>query len=111
MKKPITRRYRILVSLVVMLISGVSAHASSQWPFPSEAYPRDVAYVNYLLTRMAEDPRFNSAEKTPDAELHKQIGSKDNPVADQLISNRESIAGQEQYDYWPPLSRKVVFDD
>ena len=75
MKKIISRRYRILISLVVLLISGVSAHASSQGPFPSEDYPRDIAYVNYLLTRMAEDPRFNNTEQTSDAELNKQIGS------------------------------------
>jgi hypothetical protein len=108
MKKIISRRYRILISLVVVLISGVPAGAFSQGPFPSEAYPQDVAYVNYLLAHMAEDPRFNNSEKTPDAELDKQIRYKDNPGTDQLISNQGFIDDQEPYDYWPTVSANVV---
>jgi hypothetical protein len=111
MEKIISRRYRILISLVTLLISGVPTHASSQGPFPSEAYPRDVAYVYHLLAHMAEDPRFNNSEKTPDAELNKQIGSRDNLVTDPLISNQGFIDDQEPYDYWPTVSANVVADN
>ena len=110
MKKLISKRYRIHISLVTVLISGVTAHASSQWPFPCEPYPRDVAYANYLLTRMAEDPRFNNAEKTSDAELQKQMGFKRKPVTDQLRLKLDFLDDHEPYDYWVPLSKDAVTD-
>lgn len=105
MKKIISRRYRILVSLVTVLISVVTAHASSQWPFPCEPYPQDFASANYLLLRMAEDPRFNNTEKTSDAELHIQMRSRCNAVTDQLMLKQITLDDHEPYDYWAPLRK------
>ena len=108
MKKIISRRYRIFISLFTLLISGVPAQASSQWPFSCESSPRDVAYSNYLLPRTAEDSRTNNIEKTSGTELHKQMGSKRNLVKDQLMSNQGSFDDHESYDYWEPYSQNMV---
>jgi hypothetical protein len=94
MKYQIFRRTLLHLSLITVLFASGQVHASDQWPFPYETYPRDVVYVQYELQKISEDPKFNKEkELEPEPLFLKEIVSKSD--SDQY---REVY---EHYDYWP----------
>ena len=101
MKYTILKGNLIIVGMLTVLFASGQAH-STQWPFPHEAYPKDVIYYSYLLQGTAEDSRFNNAEKILDVRSIEVEGSQNQPETDRAGSKHQHQTDYETYGYCAP---------